>query len=335
MKGSFILFFRKHSFLFRFSAIVFGVTLLIASRPVKAETIQQETQMEEMQGTGTGSTGQPSADANEESEDLEGADSEGTSSENTSQENGLVIKIFSEDVLPVVGSGEGILSGETLAEENLSGASLLLEDAGLVKTEPLQTETKTLQATKGFVEDKVQVGQEEPLKKKETKQKKKAGAAKEKQEYQPLAEKLRGGRSLSMEKATKLSDAELNALQRIVEAEAGNEDIMGRILVANVVLNRYHSEVFPNTIDGVVTQTSYGSRGLVYQFTPAKPSGRYWYASPSAETKEAVKRALAGEDYSQGALYFAARKYANQNHMSWFDRKLTRLFQHGNHEFYK
>lgn len=41
-------------------------------------------------------------------------------------------------------------------------------------------------------------------------------------------------------------------LQRIVEAEAGDQDIRGRRLVANVILNRVRSSKFPDTIREVV-----------------------------------------------------------------------------------
>lgn len=143
-----------------------------------------------------------------------------------------------------------------------------------------------------------------------------------------------GGRVLTQKKAITLSNEEYNALLRIVESESGCEDIVGRILVANVILNRMASDQFPNSVHEIVTQTHYGSKGLVYQFTPAKPGGNYWSITPSDLTREAVDRALAGEDYSEGALYFAARRHANSSHMSWFDQKLTWLFQHGNHEFY-
>ena len=153
-------------------------------------------------------------------------------------------------------------------------------------------------------------------------------------EMDPLTMEEVAGRTVTWEESITLSDKELECLQRIVYAEAGHEDLMGQILVANVILNRYTSELFPDTIEGIVTQTHYGSLGLVYQFTPAKPGGRYWTCTPTEETIEAVERALNGEDYSEGALYFAARRYANSNHMSWFDRNLTKLFRHGNHEFY-
>lgn len=127
-----------------------------------------------------------------------------------------------------------------------------------------------------------------------------------------------------------LSEEELEALLRIVEAEAGSEDEDGRLLVANVVLNRVNSEDFPATVKDVVFQQSEG----VTQFSPVA-SGRYYTVEISEETIAAVGRALKGEDISQGALYFASRKYANSEKMRWFDTKLTFLFEHGGHEFFK
>lgn len=127
-----------------------------------------------------------------------------------------------------------------------------------------------------------------------------------------------------------LEEDELEVLQRIVEAEAGNEDEDGKLLVANVVLNRVDSDRFPETVKEVVFQQSKG----VSQFSPAA-SGRIYSVEVSEETIAAVERALAGEDISQGALFFAARKYASSSKMKWFDEKLTFLFRHGGHEFYK
>jgi len=119
-------------------------------------------------------------------------------------------------------------------------------------------------------------------------------------------------------------------LQRIVEAEAGGEDEDGKLLVANVVLNRVGSDEFPNTIPEVVFQKSKG----VTQFSPVA-DGRYDKVNISEETVKAVNRALEGEDISEGALYFAARKYASKKSMKWFDNELNYLFKHGGHEFFK
>lgn len=125
---------------------------------------------------------------------------------------------------------------------------------------------------------------------------------------------------------TSLSAGDYHILQRIVQAEAGNCDLTGRILVANVVMNRVQSGQFPNNVKDVVYQKS--------QFSPVS-NGSIDRCTVSPQTTEAVDRALAGEDYSKGALYFMNRAAARKGAVSWFDRKLTYLFQHGGHEFYK
>lgn len=119
-------------------------------------------------------------------------------------------------------------------------------------------------------------------------------------------------------------------LERIVEAEAGGEDMTGKILVANVVLNRVKSEKFPSTVKGVV----FAHSGNRYQFSPLS-DGRYYKVSVSKETREAVERALNGENPSQGALYFMARQYASPSNVRWFDTALTKVVSHGVHEFYR
>ena len=126
-----------------------------------------------------------------------------------------------------------------------------------------------------------------------------------------------------------ITEEDKEVLLRIVEAEATAEDVKGRMLVANVILNRVLSSKFPDNITDVVFQNN----GKTYQFSPIK-DGRYWSVTVSEKTREAVERVLNGEDYSQGALYFAARELANPNNMNWFDRELTRLFRYGVHEFF-
>lgn len=123
---------------------------------------------------------------------------------------------------------------------------------------------------------------------------------------------------------------ERKMLEQIVEAEATGEDIIGKILVANVIFNRTRDEDFPNTIKEVIFQKV----GDDYQFSPIADK-RYWKVKVTEETKEAVQRALDGEDYSEGALYFMARKLAKKSNAKWFDNNLKWLFKHGTHEFFK
>ena len=134
----------------------------------------------------------------------------------------------------------------------------------------------------------------------------------------------------SKESAISLTEEEIRMLERIVEAEATGEDIIGKILVANVVLNRLEDDKFPDTVEEVIFQKV----GDEYQFSPVSDK-RYWKVKVTKETKEAVRRALNGEDYSQGALYFMARKFAKKSSIKWFDNNLKWLFKYGTHEFYK
>ena len=115
-------------------------------------------------------------------------------------------------------------------------------------------------------------------------------------------------------------------LERIVEAEAGDQDLRGRRLVANVILNRVNNEEFPDTIRDVV----FAKR----QFSPIA-DGSYERVNVSKKTEKAVSQALAGVDDSQGALYFMWREGSDDSNVKWFDRDLTLLYQHGDHEFFK
>lgn len=126
-----------------------------------------------------------------------------------------------------------------------------------------------------------------------------------------------------------ISDKDYEVLLRIVEAEAGGEDETGKLLVANVVLNRVESSKFPDTVEEVVFQ----KEGDCYQFSPVG-NGRYETVCISEETYSAVERALMGEDLSEGALYFVSEKYADPEKLEWFHQKLTLLYSHGGHNFY-
>jgi N-acetylmuramoyl-L-alanine amidase len=127
-----------------------------------------------------------------------------------------------------------------------------------------------------------------------------------------------------------LTDEEVGMLERIVEAEASGEDMKGKILIANVIFNRIEDDDFPDTVKKVIFQEDDGE----YQFSPISDE-RYWTVKVSDETEEAVQRALEGEDYSKGALYFMARKITRSKNARWFDQHLERLFKHGGHEFFK
>lgn len=110
-----------------------------------------------------------------------------------------------------------------------------------------------------------------------------------------------------------------DALCRIVATEAGTEDIEGQILITNVIMNRVANEKFPNSIQEVIESPG--------QFDPVE-TGAYYCAEASDQIREAVIRALNGEDISEGALYFQ-----KSESKIWDGHEY--LFRHGNHSFYK
>ena len=122
-----------------------------------------------------------------------------------------------------------------------------------------------------------------------------------------------------------LEDQEYQVLLKIVEAEAGCEDTEGRMLVANVVMNRVITGNFPNS----VTEVVYHRKDGTAQFSPVS-DGRIDTVNVSQGTIDAVARVMNGEDISQGALFFRSVR----SRSGWFDQKLSRVLEHGNHIFY-
>ena len=93
----------------------------------------------------------------------------------------------------------------------------------------------------------------------------------------------------------------LEILATCVEAEAGNQDLMGKRLVADVILNRVESPRFPDTIEGVISQK--------YHFTTYWDGTMDAITEPSEETFEAVKMELYGQRLDEDILFFTAGNY--------------------------
>lgn len=92
----------------------------------------------------------------------------------------------------------------------------------------------------------------------------------------------------------------LEILAICVEAEAGNQGLMGKRLVADVILNRVESSKFPNDINSVIADKN--------QFSSYTDGGmdRVW--EPSEETFQAVQMELENRTDSN-ILYFTAGEY--------------------------
>jgi len=128
-----------------------------------------------------------------------------------------------------------------------------------------------------------------------------------------------------IEVPTRFTASEIELLEKIVHAEAQGKDEKGQILVANVILNRLESPYYPDTVEEVIFQPN--------QFEPTR-NGMLEIAQPQEITRNAVNKALSGEDHSQGALFFRSVEGLAG---SWHDTnaKLTKLFIHGGHVFFK
>ena len=200
-----------------------------------------------------------------------------------------------------------VLEDETTADETSSSA----ENEADIETE---TETETENTEMNDAKEETGISEVEPeTGSGETGVQATAETAMEQEE--PVREVFTG-----------YSESDYNVLLRIVQAEAGNCDIEGRVMVANVILNRVESGSFPNTITKVVYQK--------HQFSPVS-NGSIKRCKVTTETVEAVERALAGEDLTDGALYFMNRRASSKKNANWFDRHLEFLFKHGNHEFFR
>lgn len=137
-------------------------------------------------------------------------------------------------------------------------------------------------------------------------------------------------KTLEKKRLWKISAEEYEILCRIVQAEAGGEDQLGKQMVADVIINRVNSSKFPDTIEGVVFQGVGGNP----QFSPLR-DGRYYTVSVTADTRKAVDASMKGEDNSAGALYFVNAGKADPGSYAWFENCLTFCGQHGGHRFYK
>ena len=110
-------------------------------------------------------------------------------------------------------------------------------------------------------------------------------------------------------------------LLQIAMAEAGDQDVEGKALVMNVIMNRIRHEEFPGTVEEVVLQPG--------QFEPVE-NGSFYEVTPDWECVEALEMVASGWDGSRGATYFE-ESYAG----SWQSVNLEKLFKHGCHTFYK
>lgn len=120
------------------------------------------------------------------------------------------------------------------------------------------------------------------------------------------------------------SDEDLYWLSRLVEAEAGGEPYEGKIAVADTVINRKNSGLYPNTIKGVIFDTNNG-----VQYSPVGNGAIY--NTPSQNSINAAIQALEGNDVVGNCMYFVNPAIATS---TWIEDNRTYYEAIGNHQFY-
>ncbi|MBU9722049.1 MULTISPECIES: cell wall hydrolase [Bacillaceae] len=91
-----------------------------------------------------------------------------------------------------------------------------------------------------------------------------------------------------------ISSQERHLMEQLVTAEAKGEPYAGQVAVATVILNRVDSELFPNTINGVIHDPG--------QFTPVHTGTIN--QTPTESAKKAVAEAIAFRGQGNGSLFF-------------------------------
>ncbi len=113
-------------------------------------------------------------------------------------------------------------------------------------------------------------------------------------------------------------------LAKITQIESGSQPFDAKIGVANTVVNRTKSNLFPGTIKGVIFDTKYGT-----QFPPAHTDKIN--ITPSKSSVLAAKCALNGVNLVGNSLYFISTKNASS---SWAHNNRTFYKTLGNMNFY-
>ena len=110
------------------------------------------------------------------------------------------------------------------------------------------------------------------------------------------------------------SGSDLDLLAALVWAEAGDQDFIGKRIVADCVLNRVRSGAWPGSVEAVIYQPG--------QFSVVA-NGRLsqGFYNADAECYEAARLALSGDHYDTQVIYFSMYYCANG----------VFAYQHGDH----
>lgn len=125
---------------------------------------------------------------------------------------------------------------------------------------------------------------------------------------------------------------ESRCLAEAIYHEAGFESPMGKMAVADVILNRISSKIYPNTVCGVVYEGSYRKTGCQFSFTCDGSLDKPRNTSVYGHSVDMAGAILAG-------LHMPVSKNATHYHADYVSPywapNMTPTAQIGTHKFYK
>lgn len=125
--------------------------------------------------------------------------------------------------------------------------------------------------------------------------------------------------SLLMHGSLYYNQSELDIMARLINAEAGNQALSGKIAVGDVIMNRVASNQFPNSIYDVIYQKNQFS--VVYSSAFQK--------TPEESSVLAAKLAMDGAEVLDDVLFF------NRSGLNcWAAQNRCYITTIGNHDFY-
>ena len=120
------------------------------------------------------------------------------------------------------------------------------------------------------------------------------------------------------------ADKDVYWLSRVINAEANNQPMSGKIGVGNVVLNRVADPSCPDTVYDVIFDRRYGVQFSVI-------TNGTIYKEPSESSIIAAKMCFEGYETVGDSLYFLNPEISSN---SWFERTRTYVTTLGDHAFY-
>lgn len=114
-----------------------------------------------------------------------------------------------------------------------------------------------------------------------------------------------------------VSREDVMLLARTIHGEARGESFKGKVAVAAVIINRTQSDLFPNTIKGVIFQPG---------AFDAVADGQIWL-DPDAESIKAAEQALSGYDPTGDSIYYW-NPAKTTNKWIWSRPVVTQIGQH-------